>query len=91
MKDEYDFTGAKRGAVVALPSRQTEVRLRPDIEVLDWLRRCANESNGGSYQELINFALRSYMETQKGVALPASIDENGTAIQELAIAGSRDL
>ena len=85
MKDEYDFSSAKRGPVVPLPPHQTEIRLRLDNEVLDWLRKCANEANGGSYQDTINAVLRIHMDTLKSVdpiELVAEGNENRSAIRE---------
>jgi hypothetical protein len=64
MKDEYDFSNAKRGAVVPLPVHQTEVRLRLDSDILDWLRDRVNEAGGGDYQSTINTIIRSHIETQ---------------------------
>ena len=64
MKDEYNFSSAKRGPVVPLPSHQTEVRLRLDNEVLDWLRERVNEAGGGDYLSMINVILRRQFETQ---------------------------
>ena len=64
MKDEYDFSNAKRGAVVTLPVHQTEVRLRLDSDILDWLRDRVNEAGGGDYLSMINTIIRSHIETQ---------------------------
>ena len=75
MKDEYDFSNAKRGLVVPLPPHQTEVRLRLDNEVLDWLRERVNEAGGGNYQEMINTILRTHIETQEDAALIRAIKE----------------
>lgn len=88
MRDEYDFSSAKRGPVVPLPSHQTEVRLRLDNKVIDWLRKCANEANGGSYQDITNAVLRIHMNTPETVSLTETkIDnKNGTADRKEAIA-----
>lgn len=65
MKKEYDFSKGKRGAIVAPVAGQTRVTLRLDDEVLDWFRQQAHEAGGGSYQTLINEALRVYIGEQK--------------------------
>ena len=75
MQDEYDFSNAKRGAVVPLPPHQTEVRLRLDNEVLDWLRERVNEAGGGSYHDMINVILRAHIEMQEDAALMRAIKE----------------
>lgn len=64
MKDEYDFSDAKRGAVVPLSASQTEVSLRLDNDVLDWLRERVSRMGGGNYQEMLNSILRTYIQTQ---------------------------
>jgi len=35
MKSEYDFRGAKRGAVLAAPRGKTRITIRLDDEILD--------------------------------------------------------
>ncbi|HYA18297.1 MAG TPA: BrnA antitoxin family protein [Bryobacteraceae bacterium] len=62
MKREYDFTGAKRGAVVKPEAGKTRITIRLDNDVLDWFRKQAHEAGGGSYQNLINDALKRQME-----------------------------
>ena len=73
MKDDYDFSNAKRGPVVPLPAHQTEVRLRLDNEVLDWLRERVNEAGGGDYRDMINTILQTHIETQEDAALIRAI------------------
>ncbi len=75
MKDEYDFSRAKRGPVVPLPPHQTEVRLRLDNEVLDWLRERVNQAGGGNYAEIINSVLRAHIDAQEDAALIQAIKE----------------
>lgn len=80
MQDEYDFSNAKRGAVVPLPANQTEVRLRLDNEVLDWLRERVNEAGDGSYQDIINAVLWTHINAREAVVsmkLPTDDKENG--------------
>ncbi len=79
MKDEYDFSNAKRGAVVPLSTNQTEVRIRLDNEVLDWFRERINDADGSSYQNLINAVLRAYIQDQEDAALLQAITEGERA------------
>jgi len=65
MRREYDFGKAKRGAVVSAPKGKTRVTIRLDTDVLDWFREQVHRAGGGSYQALINDALRRYMEQAK--------------------------
>jgi uncharacterized protein (DUF4415 family) len=61
MKKEYDFTKARRGAVVAPAPGKTRITIRLDEEILAWFREAVNKSGGGNYQTLINDALREHI------------------------------
>jgi len=62
MKREYDFRGAKRGAVLAAPRGKTRITIRLDDEILDWFRNQVERAGGGNYQTLINEVLRRHVE-----------------------------
>jgi uncharacterized protein (DUF4415 family) len=64
MKREYDFSGARRGAVLAVPAGKTRVTIRLDDDILEWFRRQADEAGGGNYQTLMNDALRQFVEAR---------------------------
>ena len=64
MKAEYDFSRAKRGAVVATPAGKIRITIRLDNDILEWFRRLVNEAGGGNYQSLINEALRAHITHQ---------------------------
>ena len=61
MRKEYDFTKAKRGPVVAVPPGKTRITIRLDDDVLAWFKDQVHRAGGGSYQSLINQALRLYV------------------------------
>ena len=61
MKKEYDFSKAKRGPVVRIPKGKTRITIRLDDDVLDWFRGQVEQAGGGSYQNLINDALREHI------------------------------
>ncbi len=65
MKREYDFSKAKRGAVLSLPKGKTRITIRLDNEILAWFRQQVEAAGGGSYQNLINEALRQYIQRAK--------------------------
>jgi uncharacterized protein (DUF4415 family) len=65
MKSEYNFTKAKRGAVVATPPGKTRVTIRLDNDVLDWFRKQVDDAGGGSYQALINDALLEHIARRR--------------------------
>jgi uncharacterized DUF497 family protein/uncharacterized protein (DUF4415 family) len=61
MKQEYDFSKGKRGAVAPPPANKTRVTIRLDADVLDWFRNEVDRAGGGNYQSLINLALRDFV------------------------------
>lgn len=72
MRNEYDFTGAKRGAMsAALAKTQAEnigkerITIRLDADVLAWFK--AQVAGGGNYQSLINEALKAHIAEKEGV------------------------
>lgn len=71
-KEEYDFSRARRGAVVAVLAGKTRITIRLDNDVLDWFRKQVHRAGGGNYQTLINQALREYIG-QRDVTLEATL------------------
>jgi uncharacterized protein (DUF4415 family) len=61
MKREYDFSKARRGAVVRVAKGKTRITIRLDEDVLAWFRAAVERAGGGNYQSLINEALRQHM------------------------------
>jgi hypothetical protein len=64
MKKNYDFSKAKRGAVIGTPPGKTRITIRIDDEVLEWFRKQVHEAGGGNYQTMMNQALRDYIERE---------------------------
>lgn len=56
MREEYDFSKAKRGAVIASPGK-TRITIMLDDDVIEHFRAQA-EAEGVGYQTLINSILR---------------------------------
>jgi uncharacterized protein (DUF4415 family) len=71
-KEEYDFSRARRGAVVPVLAGKTRITIRLDNDVLDWFRKQVHRAGGGNYQTLINQALREYIG-QRDVTLEATL------------------
>ena len=65
MKNEYNFSKGRRGAVLKTPPGKTRITIRIDDDVLEWFRAQAHAAGGGSYQTLINQALREYMSSKR--------------------------
>lgn len=64
MKAEYDFSKARRGAVVPAAPGKTRITIRLDNELIEWFKVQVNEAGGGNYQSLINEALKGYVKQQ---------------------------
>jgi len=62
MKRSYDFSKAKRRAVIPTPRGKTRITIRIDDDVLEWFRKQVHAAGGGSYQTMMNRALREHME-----------------------------
>ena len=61
MKNEYDFSKGKRGALDPIPAGKTRITIRIDEDILDWFRNEVDSIGGGNYQTLMNQALREYI------------------------------
>ena len=59
MKKEYDFSNAKRGAVVPQKGK-TRINIYIDNDILEEFRARA-EDEGRGYQTMMNEALRQYL------------------------------
>ena len=78
MKDEYDFSNAKRGAVASSKGK-SRITIMLDDAVLEAARSRA-ESEGYGYQTVINNTLRHALLFEKG---PLGSLKNGLTPSEL--------
>ena len=62
MRNEYDFSKAKRGPVLKGARGKTRITIRVDDDILDWFRGQVHDAGGGSYQAMMNDALRAFMD-----------------------------
>ncbi|MCA9924521.1 MAG: BrnA antitoxin family protein [Anaerolineales bacterium] len=62
MQKEYDFSQARQGPIVPVSPNKTRITIRLDTDILNWFRERVNAMGGGSYQALINQALREHIE-----------------------------
>ena len=67
MKNEYDFSRAKRGAIAPAAKGKTRITIRVDDEILDWFRQQVHAGGGGNYQTQINLALKDHIARQDNV------------------------
>lgn len=63
MKSVYDFKAGDRGARAASHNK-TRITIRLDDDILQWFRDKVHQDGGGSYQTLINGALREFISSQ---------------------------
>lgn len=83
MRKSYDFSKARRGAVVQSPGK-TRITIMLDDDVLQHFRGCA-ASTGLGYQTLINAALRTSLEARQDAgpgAQPVTADELRRILRE---------
>ena len=60
MKEQYDFSGGTRGAVMKTSKEKITIRLDPDV--IQWFRD--QVQGGGNYQSLINDTLKVHIKQQ---------------------------
>jgi uncharacterized protein (DUF4415 family) len=65
MKKQYDFSKGERAAVIKAPRGKSRITIRLENDVLDWFRKQVDDAGGGSYQNLINRALRAHVEASE--------------------------
>ena len=71
MRDEYDFSKGKRGAVIASPGK-TRITIMLDDDIIEAFRTKA-ENAGAGYQTLINAALRDALATGNDKEKPLTV------------------
>jgi uncharacterized protein (DUF4415 family) len=62
MKKEYDFSKGKRGAVLGVRPGKVKVTIRLDQDLVDWFGETIDAAGGGDSQDLMNQALREFMQ-----------------------------
>jgi uncharacterized protein (DUF4415 family) len=60
MKANYDFSKARRGAVVHPSEKKVRITIRLDSDLVKWFKSKAEDQSGGNYQTMINDALRAF-------------------------------
>jgi uncharacterized protein (DUF4415 family) len=80
MRDEYDFSKGKRGAVIPSPGK-TRITIMLDDDVIEAFRVRA-ESAGTGYQTLINSVLRDAITVAKSKQKPLTIETLRRVLRE---------
>ncbi len=68
MRREYDFSNATRGALTRPGRGKSRITIRLDSSIIDWFKERADAAGGGSYQTMINAALREHVARNDGEA-----------------------
>ncbi len=63
MRRQYDFSGGKKGAVLASPGK-TRITIMLDDDIIEHFRAKA-EAEGAGYQTMINAALRATLNESR--------------------------
>lgn len=84
MKREYDFSHARRGAVIRNRGSKERITIRLDRPIIDWFRRRVEEQGFGNYQTLINSVLRAHVEQEDGdrSRYPENVPEGRLEVRE---------
>ena len=80
MRDEYDFSKGKRGAVISSPGK-TRITIMLDDDIIEAFRVRA-ESAGTGYQTLINSVLREAITVAKDKQKPLTIETLRRVLRE---------
>jgi uncharacterized protein (DUF4415 family) len=64
MKDHYDFSKGKRGAVLPTPGKE-RITIRIDTDIVNYFRDQVERAGGGNYQTAINAILREHVQLEK--------------------------
>jgi uncharacterized protein (DUF4415 family) len=73
MREEYDFSKGKRGAVLPAAPGKERITIRLDSEILNYFRDQVERAGGGNYQTLINSALRAHIEGERKPTLEQTL------------------
>ena len=65
MKANYDFSKARRGAVLRAAGNKVRITIRLDRAILDWFKARVEEQGGGNYQTMLNDALHGIIQHQE--------------------------
>jgi uncharacterized protein (DUF4415 family) len=65
MKANYDFSKARRGAVLPTTGNKVRITIRLDRAILDWFKARVEAQGGGNYQTMLNDALHAFIGGQE--------------------------
>jgi uncharacterized protein (DUF4415 family) len=61
MKTNYNFSKARRGAVLPVAGSKVRITIRLDRAILDWFKGKVESKGAGNYQTMLNDALLAHI------------------------------
>ena len=61
-----DFSKGKRGPVIPQDPNKVRITIRLDRDIIDHFKKIVHDAGGGSYQNLMNEALRQHIALEEG-------------------------
>ncbi len=61
-----DFSKGKRGPVIPPDPHKIRITIRLDRDIVEYFKRVVHDAGGGSYQNLMNEALRRHIALEDG-------------------------
>ncbi len=65
MKKEYEFSQARRGAVLPRDPKKVRITIRLDGDIVEAFKKKVHQKGGGNYQTLMNEALREHLSKKQ--------------------------
>jgi len=65
MKAKYDFSKARRGAILPASGNKVRITIRLDRAILEWFKTKVEAQGGGNYQTMLNDALQAHIAHQE--------------------------
>ncbi len=65
MKAKYDFSQARRGAVLPAEGNKMRITIRLDRAIIAWFKARVEAQGGGNYQTMLNAALHAFIKHQE--------------------------
>jgi uncharacterized protein (DUF4415 family) len=62
MKANYDFSKARRGAILPSVGKKVRITIRLDRDIIERFKAIVEAQGGGNYQTMLNGALRAHLE-----------------------------
>ncbi|MBF0137760.1 MAG: BrnA antitoxin family protein [Magnetococcales bacterium] len=79
-KEGFDFSNAKRGPIIPQTRKTERLIFRIDADIIAWFREYVENAGGGDYEQMMNDALREYVEKRRQSLKDISLNEKLRAV-----------